>query len=186
VLILEELSKDSLEAAAQTKAIGQKIQASLNQTYQLVAQQYRNTPSIGITLFNAHDQSLEELLKQADIAMYQAKKDGRNTLRFFDPKMQATINARAALEVELHIALEKRQFQLHYQLQVDSSQQPFGAEALIRWRHPERGLVPPAQFIPLAEEIGLILPIVNGCWRRPATNSMHGSKTNKCAASFWR
>jgi EAL domain-containing protein (putative c-di-GMP-specific phosphodiesterase class I) len=98
-------------------------------------------------------------MKHADIAMYQAKKAGRNTLRFFDPKMQETINARAALEIELHKALEKRQFQLHYQIQLDNLHRPLGAEALIRWIHPERGLVYPEQFIPLAEETGLILPI---------------------------
>ena len=94
--------------------------------------------------------------------MYQAKKAGRNTLRFFDHKMQDTINGRAALEGELHNALETQQFQLYYQIQVDSSRRPLGAEALIRWSHPERGIVSPAQFIPLAEETGLILPI--GQW----------------------
>ena len=101
-------------------------------------------------------------MKQADIAMYQAKKAGRNTLRFFDPQMQDTINARADLEGELRKALENRQFNLYYQIQVDSAGRPMGAETLIRWIHPERGMVSPAQFIPLAEETGLILPI--GLW----------------------
>jgi EAL domain-containing protein (putative c-di-GMP-specific phosphodiesterase class I) len=94
--------------------------------------------------------------------MYQAKKAGRNTLRFFDPQMQDTVNARAALESELRAALEHRQFQLYYQIQVDSAHRPLGAEALIRWLHPEHGLITPDQFISLAEETGLILPM--GLW----------------------
>jgi diguanylate cyclase (GGDEF)-like protein/PAS domain S-box-containing protein len=162
VVMLEDVSEHALEAVAQTKTVGEKILATLGQPYQLATHKYHSTPSIGATIFSDHGQSGEELLKQADIAMYQAKKAGRNTLRFFDPQMQVSITARVSLESELRKALENQQFQLHYQIQVDSSHRPLGAEALIRWIHPLRGMISPAQFIPLAEETGLMLPI--GQW----------------------
>ncbi|MBI3479857.1 MAG: PAS domain S-box protein [Nitrosomonadales bacterium] len=161
VVMLLELSQHPIEAAAQTEAIGEKILAALSQPYRLDKNIYRCTGSIGVTLFSGKHET-EELMKQADIAMYQAKKAGRNALRFFDRQMQESISARVSLEAELHNALEFQELHLHYQIQVDSSHRPLGAEALIRWIHPVRGQVSPAQFIPLAEETGLILPI--GQW----------------------
>ena len=162
VVMLEGLSVDELEAAGQVEASGEKILAVLRSPYLLGNHEFRSSSSIGVTLFSGYRQSVEELLKQADIAMYQSKRVGRNTLRFFDPQMQDIINVRAELEAELHKAIDLGQFQLYYQVQMDSRHQPVGAEALIRWISPTRGVVSPVQFIPLAEETGLIAPI--GAW----------------------
>lgn len=162
VVMLEDLGEQELEAAAQTEFVGEKILATLGQPYQLVTHEYRCTPSIGATLFNGHKLGKEDLLKQADIAMYQAKQAGRNTVRFFDQQMQDAVTARVRLENELRKALETQQFRLYYQVQTDKAQRQFGAEALLRWIHPERGVVTPDQFIRVAEETDLILPI--GIW----------------------
>jgi diguanylate cyclase (GGDEF)-like protein len=163
VVLLENLSEKILEAAAQAKVIGDKMLDALRQTYQLAKHEYYGTASIGVTLFDGCEViGIDELFRQADIAMYQAKDCGRNHLRFFDPDMQKMINANASLTMDLRNALEQRQFQLYYQVQVDALAQPIGAEVLIRWQHPKHGLVSPYDFIPLAEQTGLILPI--GQW----------------------
>ncbi|MDP1613717.1 MAG: EAL domain-containing protein [Sulfuritalea sp.] len=162
VVMLEDLSEDKLEAASQVEAVGEKILATLNQPYQLARYEYRNTPSIGVSLFANHEKSIDELLKQADLAMYQAKAAGRNAMRFFDPDMQAVVTSRAELEAALREAVQKHQFLLHYQAQVDARGRVTGSEVLLRWQHPQRGMVSPAEFIPLAEETRLILPL--GQW----------------------
>ena len=162
VVILEALSSEAVSAAAQTEAVGEKMLDAFNQLFFIDEYECRSSASIGVVLFTGLQLSTEELLKRADIAMYQAKKAGRNTICFFDPKMQELINERASLEIELRKALEDQDFQLYYQVQVDEENRPLGAEALIRWIHPERGMISPADFVQLAEETGLILPM--GQW----------------------
>ena len=162
VVVLENLSDQVAMATSQTQTVGAAILAHLNQPYQLGAQHHHGTCSIGACLFDAHAASIEEVLKQADIAMYRAKADGGNALRFFEADMQTRITARAALENELHAAIAARQFVLHYQSQVTSENRVVGAEVLVRWHHPVRGLLLPGQFIDVAEDTGLIIAL--GLW----------------------
>ncbi|MFZ2305819.1 MAG: EAL domain-containing protein [Rhodoferax sp.] len=161
VVMIEELSDIREEAAAQAEMIGEKILAAINKPYRLAGLEYEITPSIGVTLYTNHEQSTDELLKQADLAMYQAKAAGRNTLRFFDPAMQAVITSRVGLETDIRQGILKGQFELYYQPQINRDNQTVGAEVLLRWPHPVRGNVSPLEFIPLAEDTGLILPLGN-------------------------
>ncbi len=162
VVMLEELSETESVAATQCDLVGQKILRALNAPYPIEGQESRSSPSIGATLFFDHLQSVDELLQRADLAMYQAKSAGRNTLRFFDPAMQVAATARASLEMDLHVALQRCEFLLHYQPVVDQDGDMTGVEALLRWQHPTRGMVMPVEFIPVAEQSDLILAM--GQW----------------------
>ena len=162
IVMLENLDADAMQAANQAEAVAEKVLASLNQSYQLNHWTHHGTASIGITLFGDESESVDEPMIQVDLALYQAKAAGRNTLRFFDAHMQLEVSARMALEAALRRAVQEHEFVLYYQVQVDAQQRATGAEALLRWQDPQRGMVSPADFIPLAERTGLILPL--GRW----------------------
>jgi len=162
VVLLEDLSDDSLHAASYAETVAEKILAALNEDYQIAGLRHHSSPSIGITLLGEKPEGIEEPLKRADMAMYQAKAAGRNTVRFFDPQTQSLIQSRLENETALRHALTDNQFILHYQAQMTAQGTISGAEALVRWVHPQRGMVSPAEFIPLAEETGAILPL--GRW----------------------
>ena len=177
LVVFEGLDPQQDKAALQVQQIAEKILASLNNPYQLEGQEYFNSPSIGICLFGDAPVPIDELLKQADQAMYHAKAAGRNTLRFFDPEMQTVTAQRFALQNEIREALQQQQFQLYYQPQMNHAGKVVGAEALIRWIHPQRGMVPPLDFIPLAEESGLILALGNWIFATACAQLVEWSKT---------
>ena len=162
VVMLKHLSTDKNQAAQVAQHIGEEMLLTLGQPFTLGGQPYRSTCSLGATLFGAEEHNAAELLKQADIAMYQVKARRGNALCFFDPEMQAVISDRAQLEVDLRAALLQGEFELYYQLQFDQLGSVVGAEALMRWRHPQRGLLAPGEFIMVAEESELIIPM--GAW----------------------
>ncbi|WP_114969102.1 putative bifunctional diguanylate cyclase/phosphodiesterase [Rhodoferax ferrireducens] len=159
VVLLEGLSIHDHEAAAQTEAVANKILDASGQPYDLLGHTYSSTPSIGIVVFMEEHEAMDELLKKADVAMYQAKSAGRNTVRFYDSATQAAASAHAELEKDMHRDLADNKFVLHYQIQVDADGTPVGAEALVRWNHARLGMLAPAHFIRLAEATGMILPL---------------------------
>jgi diguanylate cyclase (GGDEF)-like protein len=162
VVMLQGLSENAVVAATEASEVGERILAAFQQPYSLDGYEYACESSIGIALFHAHLDTAEDLMKRADLAMYAAKAQGRNTLRIFNPAMETVVASRAELQSDLRHALQNNEFELHFQPQVDSSRRVTGAEALLRWRHPRRGMVPPLEFISLAEECGLIFEL--GRW----------------------
>jgi len=162
VVLLEDISPDKEHAATHAKVVGDKLLDTLARTYRIRGNEYLGSVSIGATLFCGQHEGVHELLKRADLAMYEAKKMGRNTLRFFDPVMQEALERRMRLEFDLRRALEADELRLYYQKMVESNGRTVGAEVLLRWDHPKRGIVPPLDFIPLAEDTGLVIPI--GRW----------------------
>jgi diguanylate cyclase (GGDEF)-like protein/PAS domain S-box-containing protein len=161
VVLLGGLNADIHEAAALTEVVGRKILLALWEPYSLAGADHRGTASVGATLYRGNEASADDLFKQADLAMYKSKDMGRNALHFFDPDMQTAIVERAALQTALGEAITGSQLLLHYQAQVTDGGRVTGAEALVRWQHPQRGMVSPAEFIPLAEETGQILALGN-------------------------
>ena len=160
VVVLEDLSENPDKAAEQAEAVSNKIINKLNETFKLAKHDYQCSASIGVALYNAYGGSVDDLLRQADIAMYQAKETG-NTVRFYNSEMLAEINTREDMKRALRKAINGDEFQLYYQIQVNQLQTLTGVEALIRWNRPKHGMVSPMDFIPLAEETGLIIPIGN-------------------------
>ena len=160
VMMLEGLSTDTLEAAAITETIAKKVIEVFDGEFTIGSNIIRSSPSIGITLFSGHHgDNIEEVLKQSDLAMYAAKTAGRNAYRFFDQTMQSSVNARAVIEKDLRAALDQSRFCLHYQPQLNKEGHIIGAEALVRMNHSERGLIAPGEFIQVAEQTGLIVPL---------------------------
>lgn len=162
VVMLVNLGMNRLEALTHTELVSIKILGELAQPFTFESGYvHHGTASIGATIFGGEGDEIDNLLRQADLAMYRAKAAGRNTVRFFDPRMETDIVERTMLESDLRLAIEQDQFELHYQVQMANGEIT-GTEALVRWRHPQRGMIPPGDFIPLAEETGIILPL--GAW----------------------
>ncbi len=159
IIILEHLSSDESEAIRAVKLISNKLLSKLSEPCILETHRYQGQCSIGVTLFGGTNVDVGNLLKQAEICMFEAKNKGRNNVQIFEPKMEQVVSDKASLLRDLQIAIKKKQLELYYQVQVNSAKETFGVEALVRWIHPKRGVISPIEFIPLAEETGLIVPI---------------------------
>ena len=161
MVLIENIGTNAEEAEINIAQVAEKIRSVLAAPYQIEKTMFHSTASIGVCLFNGNDDSVDDLVKRADVAMYKAKDSGRNRVQFFDPQVQQSVETRASLESDLREAIAGQQLHLYFQIQLDNELRPIGAEALIRWIHPLRGMVSPAQFIPVAEESMLILDIGN-------------------------
>ena len=162
VVLTGALDTDYSHALACAHALAQQILSALAAPCQMAGHTLHGSTSIGVCMFRPGNATIKELLKRADLAMYQAKSEGRNQACAFDPAMQARLEESTALTAALHQGLQNAEFSLHFQPQVDAQGHPLGAEVLLRWKHPQQGLIPPSRFIPLAESSGLIVPI--GHW----------------------
>jgi len=159
VVLIEGVSKVLDHTLRKVALLAEKIRAVLALPYKLNEHEHQSSPSIGVSLFHGNEEALEILIEHADMAMYQAKNSGRNTVRFFDPAMQRNVSLHNALQEDMHHILALQQLQLHYQVQVDKNNRPLGAEAFLRWMHPKHGVILAEQFIPIAEESALIIDI---------------------------
>jgi len=162
VVVVEGIGGNLEDASYKAGLVAEKIREALSHAYQLKEHQHYSSPSIGVEMFHDGSASMDELIKHADVAMYQAKNAGRNTVRFYDPSLQQDLDLRAMLENDLRRAIENDEMQLYYQIQVDNSRRIIGVEALLRWQHPQRGMISPAHFIPIAEESMMIIDL--GDW----------------------
>ncbi|WP_412478531.1 EAL domain-containing protein [Azonexus sp. IMCC34839] len=183
VVILVDLGPNPRQAAAQAEIIAEKMRSAINRPFTLQSSEYHTSPSIGICLFGNQEISIDELLKRADTAMYQAKRSGRNTIRFFDPATHAAMEARIALDTDLRRALPEDQLLLYFQPQIEGSGRIQGAEALLRWQHPKQGMVSPLVFISLAEDTGLIVPI--GQWVLETACRQLKAWENDSVSRYW-
>lgn len=196
VLLLQQLDPEVEAAVGQARKICEKVLAELARPCVLGDVPYQSSASLGIALFDGRTADASELLKRADQAMYQAKDAGRNAMRYFDPSIQADISARAAFELELRVAQASDELVLHFQPQVDAGGRCLGVEALIRWNHPQRGMVPPMDFIPLAEDTGLIIGIghwvleqacnILGTWQNDPLMATLSMAVNVSARQFYQ